>query len=107
MTPINLQRIRQEHNVSRQAIADQLGLTPQAYGNYENGRRQPSLSILCQLADLFNVSLDELVGRQSPLNSPLRGRFVYVGELSEENLLKIDAFVKELHRKENFEKKHL
>lgn len=47
-------------------MADLLGITARGYRNYELGSREPELSILIKLADYFNVSLDELVGRDFP-----------------------------------------
>lgn len=37
----------------------------QAYAYYEKEERDPSPDTLCKLADFFNVSLDELLGRTS------------------------------------------
>lgn len=50
-------------------MADLLGITVRGYRNYELGAREPELSVLIKLADYFNVSLDELVGRQFPKDS--------------------------------------
>lgn len=47
-------------------MAELLGITVRGYRNYELGSREPELSILIKLADYFNVSLDELVGREFP-----------------------------------------
>lgn len=47
-------------------MAEFLGVTVRGYRNYELGAREPELSILIKLADYFNVSLDELVGRNFP-----------------------------------------
>ena len=47
-------------------MADLLGITVRGYRNYELGAREPELSILIKLADYFNISLDELVGRNFP-----------------------------------------
>lgn len=39
-------------------------MTPQAYGNYENGEREPKLDILIKLAAALHVSVDDLLGYQ-------------------------------------------
>ena len=37
-------------------------MTPQAYGNYENGEREPKLDILIKIAAALHVSVDDLLG---------------------------------------------
>ena len=36
----NLKALRESKGVSQQTVADYLGITRQAYGNYETGKRQ-------------------------------------------------------------------
>ena len=38
-------------------------ITEMAYGNYERAKQMPKLDILIRIADVYNVSLDYLVGR--------------------------------------------
>lgn len=44
-------------------LCAELGISIMTYYRYERGEREPSLSTLVALADLFDVSLDYLVGR--------------------------------------------
>ena len=44
-------------------LAKKTGLTPDWISHFETGRRLPSLPKLILLADAFDVTLDELVGR--------------------------------------------
>lgn len=46
-----------------QMVASAVGLTKNAITNYEAGIREPSLAILKNLCDLFEVSADYLIGR--------------------------------------------
>ncbi|MFD2614466.1 helix-turn-helix domain-containing protein [Paenibacillus gansuensis] len=55
--------LRTNKKLTHQDMADRLGITRQAYGNYESGKREPDYETLQKLADLFNVSLDYLLGR--------------------------------------------
>ena len=42
-------------------LADKLGLGTHGYiGDLESGRRQPSLELALQLAELFSVTVDQL-----------------------------------------------
>ncbi|WP_085524466.1 helix-turn-helix domain-containing protein [Tuberibacillus sp. Marseille-P3662] len=63
MFPVILQQLRTEKGLTRQDVADYLGKTPQAYGYYEKGKREPNYDTLISLADLFDVSIDYLLGR--------------------------------------------
>ena len=45
-------------------LAEMLGGKKSLVCNYENGRSVPDISVLIKLADIFDVTLDELVGRQ-------------------------------------------
>ena len=57
-----LKRFRRDFNLTQKQVADTAKLFPQGYQVYEYGR-EPSLSMLCKLADAYNVSLDYLAGR--------------------------------------------
>ncbi len=57
----NLRRLRRERKTSQQAIADFLGITRQAYSNYEFGKRQPDNETLLMLAEYYHVSVDSLL----------------------------------------------
>mgnify|MGYP001069470517 CR=1 FL=1 len=64
-----LKQLRLLLGCTQTQMADLLGITARGYRNYELGAREPELSVLIKLADHFNVSLDELVGRQFPKDS--------------------------------------
>lgn len=61
----NLKILRQKNKMTQSQVADYLGLQVLAYGAYERGNRSPSFENLCKLADLFRVSVDELLNRKS------------------------------------------
>ncbi len=64
-----LKQLRLMLNCTQAQMAEFLGITVRGYRNYELGAREPELSVLIKLADHFNVSLDELVGRKFPKDS--------------------------------------
>ena len=47
---------------TQQDAASALGMSISTYRNYEQGRTDPSLEMLRRIAELFNVSVDYLVG---------------------------------------------
>lgn len=58
---IRLKSLREENNLSQQAIASVLNVSQRTYSYYENGRTIP-IRLLITLAKYYNVSLDYLLG---------------------------------------------
>lgn len=56
-----LRQLRKEKGLSMKQLGDVVGVGEAAISAYELGKNEPSLDVLCQLADYFNVSLDMLV----------------------------------------------
>lgn len=46
-------------------LADALNLPYNTYAGYESKNREPKYQMLCKIADLLNVSTDELLGREN------------------------------------------
>lgn len=65
----SLRKQRITRNFTRQQIANILGISLRTYQTYETGTREPSITSLIKIADLYNVSLDTLVGRTFPKDS--------------------------------------
>lgn len=61
----NLKRERELSRLSRQDIADRLNITPQAYGQYERGEREPKIDMLQKIAKVLHVSVDALIGNDA------------------------------------------
>ncbi len=57
----NLRRLRTDHDYTQTQIAERLNISRQAYSNYETGKRIPDLDILIRIADIYHVTLEELV----------------------------------------------
>lgn len=58
-----LRQCRKEQGLTQRQVAVYCDVTEKAYQNYELMTRQPKLEVLVRIADLFEVSLDYLVGR--------------------------------------------
>lgn len=67
----NLKRIRMETGMSGKIIAEKLGISYSAYMNYENRASQPPFDVLCKIADILQVSTDELLGHKLENFAPL------------------------------------
>lgn len=57
----NLKALRKEQGWTQQALADRLGLTRPTLGAYEEGRSEPKLAVLIDMANCFSMTVDELV----------------------------------------------
>lgn len=60
-------RLRRERNMTQMQLADEVGVSFQAVSNWERGQSMPDISKLPELASLFGTTIDELLGRHSPL----------------------------------------
>lgn len=58
-----LRNLRKEHGYTQDFLSDYLNVTRPAVGYYEKDINEPSLETLVKLADLYQVSLDWLLGR--------------------------------------------
>ena len=66
---IYLSKLRKKADMTQSDIAIKLNVTRQAISHYECGDTFPDVSILVSIADLFNVTLDELIRSGEPSNS--------------------------------------
>lgn len=59
----NLKYLRNEHNVGQVELAAAIGVSKGCISLWENGLREPSLSLVIAVANYFHLSLDELVNQ--------------------------------------------
>lgn len=60
----NIKALRKMNGMTQSELASVLGGKKSLVSNYENGYSTPDVYTLIKLADVFDVSLDELVGRK-------------------------------------------
>lgn len=58
-----IQDLRKANNMTQEDLAARLGVTPTAVSKWENNNTLPDILMLCALADCFEVTADELLGR--------------------------------------------
>ncbi len=58
----NIKRFRKEHSFTQEQLAEMLGVTVGAVYKWEAGLSMPEIRLLMELADIFNVSVDVLLG---------------------------------------------
>lgn len=57
----NLRHLRKTFKISQQKLSDQTNIPRSRIAAYESKNVEPRLEVLIQLADYFNVSLDQIV----------------------------------------------
>ena len=59
-------QLRNVNGILQKDLAEKLGVNLHTYQRFEYGQQEPRMSTLIALADLYNLSLDELVCRDWP-----------------------------------------
>ncbi|WP_372776620.1 XRE family transcriptional regulator [Mangrovibacterium sp.] len=77
----NLKFLRQSHQMTQQELAEKIGLKKSHIGAYEEGRATPKISAIQQIAVLFRLTLDQLIGVDLRNN--------YTGNVTAKETLKI------------------
>jgi transcriptional regulator with XRE-family HTH domain len=57
----NLKEVRKKKNMKQSDLANRLNTAQQVISDYEVGKKTPSLERLVELAQILDVSLDELI----------------------------------------------
>jgi AbrB family looped-hinge helix DNA binding protein len=77
----NLIQLRKMHQMTQEALAEKVGVTRQAIAKWEAGDSVPDLQTGQKLAEVLNVSLDELVSfeteNQAGLMMPPKGKHLF------------------------------
>ena len=61
---LKLRELRKERQITQQELAKILNLSIQPLSGYETGYAQPTIDTLVAMADYFQCSVDELLGRE-------------------------------------------
>ena len=59
--------LRNDHDLTQQQVADYLMCNRQVYARYERGFREIPVSMIVKLADLYETSVDYILGRTDNL----------------------------------------
>ena len=65
----NIRMFRKQRKLTQEKLAEALGVTVGAVYKWESGLSQPELSLIVELADFFDVSVDVLLGYRMKDNS--------------------------------------
>ena len=99
-----LKELRTGNALTQKELAAKLNVSQNAIFNWENGKREPSIDMLKQIADFFGVSLDYLTGNVIH-NTPHTIAAHFDGdEYTKEEIEEIRRFAEFVKNKRNPEK---
>lgn len=58
-----LKELRKSKSMTQKEVAEKLNITREAYTLYETGKNVPTIETLKKLAELYQTSIDYIVGR--------------------------------------------
>ena len=70
-----IKELRKQNKMSQAELAEKLFVSRDAVGKWERQIRVPDVNVLIKIADLFNISTDELLGRNFETCSRIGARF--------------------------------
>ncbi len=64
-----IREFRKDINLTQKQMAERLNISERAYQYYESGQREPNLDTLFDISNIFDISIDYLLGKTSNRNS--------------------------------------
>ena len=64
-----IKQIRTKEGLTQEQMAQKLNVTRQAISNWENDKNLPDLELLIQIAQVFSLSLDQLILGGNDMNN--------------------------------------
>lgn len=104
-----LRNAREAKNLTQKAVYDLTGINNKTISNYENNVSSPDPETLKVFADLYEVSVDNLLGRACPSGSGKSVRetendyVLDVSELPEEAIKQVKDYIELIKLKYNLE----
>lgn len=97
-------KLRKNNNMTQFEFADRLGISFQAVSNWERGNSMPDISKLPEIAELFRVSIDEILGKNNSfLNEVTKGEKVKLTDFSENDIKETAVLMKPQEIKEKID----
>jgi len=92
MAPVNenIRYLRKKTGWTQQELADEVGIKRSLVGAYEEGRAEPSAEKLLKFSSVFNISVDDIIGRDLrkdlPGAPPMKILAITVDDKDKENI---------------------
>jgi transcriptional regulator with XRE-family HTH domain len=92
--------LRKEKKISQEELSKKIGVHQNVIGRYERGEAKPSIEVATAIADVFNVSLDYLVGKtEFIVDEDIANRILTIQKLPEQDrehiLFALDAMIRD------------
>lgn len=98
--PQILRQLRKEKGLSQEEFGKIFKISQRMYSTYEQGIRQPSIDILLEICEYYNVSLDYLTGNETKkfytLTDEERNVLENYKKLTEKNKGKVEHYMEQL-----------
>lgn len=95
----NLKKLRLSKDLTQKQVADLLKINRVTYTQYEINRREPDNATLIRLADFFEVTVDDLLGRKDKQLTPKNG-IITLHDIQRSNITNDEIEIIQLTRKE-------
>ena len=63
---LRIKEFREELQFTQKELAEKIGNVQRNISNWENGTSEPDLETIVKLAEIFDVTIDELFGKEPP-----------------------------------------
>ena len=77
----NLMELRKYHSLSQEELAEKIGVSRQTLSKYETGESLPDIEKCKALADVFGITVDDLISYEKStgmgLGIPPRGKYIF------------------------------
>lgn len=74
----SLKKIRQDNNLTQEELAKKINTSRSNIANYENDKNMPSIDILEKLSEIFNCSIDYLLGKSDARMPDLKDKLFLI-----------------------------
>ena len=61
----NMRQLREFRNYSQRELSQLIGVSERTLQRYESGESEPTVSVLVKLSQLYDISIDEIVGNHT------------------------------------------
>lgn len=70
--------LRKKRNLTQEDLAERLCISPQAVSKWENGHTMPEASLLVQISDLLNCTIDNILSPISNVNTISKPNYAHM-----------------------------
>src|SRR5690625_6339508 len=77
MINTNLKKLRQQHQLTQEELAEKLDVSRQVIAKWEKGESTPAIHFCVKLADLYDVTIDDLINydeQDAGISVPPKGK---------------------------------